>query len=219
MPRDEFPRTVKLTVAIRVGFRCSNPSCDLPTSGPHSDPERWLSLGEAAHISAASSGGPRYDASLDSAQRKDISNAIWLCSNCATLVDADGSRHSKEELLSWKAAAETNARIALEACRQPLHAQHVSPEALQILIAASAHGEIHRLTAAQLTYPVIRAGSCEFFSSDDPLLAAMYAEALDSLVTLGLASRHPLGVLYTLTVQGFKLGSAIAASIRPELKT
>src|SRR5437867_3032243 len=131
MPRDEFRKSVKMTVALRVGFSCSNPACGLPTCGPHSDPEKWLNLGEAAHITAASPGGPRYDAALSPKQRKDISNAIWLCSTCARMVDADESRHTVADLRTWKAAAETNARLALERRRHSLYASNVSPEALQ----------------------------------------------------------------------------------------
>jgi len=215
MPRDEFPKPVKVTVAIRAGLRCSRPGCGDITCGPHSDPERWLSLGEAAHITAASPGGPRYDDSLTSDQRRDIANAIWLCSKCATLVDSDESRHSVAELCAWKLAAETNARVALELNRKPLGAPALSPEALQILIAASAAGQVYRLDGiAQLTYPLIRAGSCDFFSNDDALLGATYAEAFESLLDLDLA-RHVGGQLYALTVRGLKLGRALAESLRP----
>lgn len=215
MQRDEFPKSTKITVAIRAGFRCSRPACGAVTCGPHSDPEKWLSLGEVAHITAASPGGPRYDPSLTPEQRRDISNAIWLCSTCATLIDADESRHSVRELCAWKAAAEANARLALEANRQPARAPSLTPEALQILIAASVHGQIYRLTAAQLTYPVIRAGSSDFFSTEDALIGAMYAEAFESLLAAGLV-RHAGGQLYTLTVQGLGLGRAIAEALRPE---
>ena len=35
MPRpDDFSRGIKLTLAKRVGFKCSNPQCTRPTSGP-----------------------------------------------------------------------------------------------------------------------------------------------------------------------------------------
>lgn len=113
--------------------------------------------------------------------------------------------------------AETNARVALELNRQPLGASTLSPEALQILIAASAGGQIYRFDdIAQLTYPLIRAGFCDFFSNDDALLGATYAEAFESLLDLGLA-RHAGGQLYTLTVRGLKLGRAIAESLRPEV--
>jgi hypothetical protein len=49
-----------------------------------------LILGVAAHITAASPDGPRYDQNLSSEQRKSPDNGIWLCQNCAKLVDNDG---------------------------------------------------------------------------------------------------------------------------------
>jgi hypothetical protein len=214
MGRDEFSKATKMTVALRAGFRCSRPACGAITCGPHSDPERWLSLGEAAHITAAAPGGPRYDPSLTLEQRRDISNAIWLCSTCATLVDADASRHTVVELRTWKDTAEMNARVALEAHRQPSRSPSLTPEALQILIAASVHGQVYRLTAAQLVYPIIRAGSSDFFSADDALLGATYAEAFEFLLDADLV-RHADGQLYTLTVQGLRLGRAAAESLRP----
>ncbi len=32
--RDEFNKTTKEELAYRVGFKCSNPDCRRPTSGP-----------------------------------------------------------------------------------------------------------------------------------------------------------------------------------------
>jgi hypothetical protein len=37
---------------------------------------------------AASRGGPRYDASLTPEDRANATNAIWLCQNCAKLIEA-----------------------------------------------------------------------------------------------------------------------------------
>lgn len=90
--RDDFSEEVKRTITNRVNNRCSNPDCGIPTSGPQLDPAESLNIGVAAHISAASIGGPRYDASLSPQQRKHASNAIWLCQNCAKLVDNDEGR-------------------------------------------------------------------------------------------------------------------------------
>ena len=33
--RDDFTKRIKETLAKRVGFHCSNPSCKIITSGPH----------------------------------------------------------------------------------------------------------------------------------------------------------------------------------------
>jgi hypothetical protein len=66
-------------------------------------------------MSAASSGGPRYDPSLTAEQRRASDNGIWLCQNCAKLADSDVSRYTIKRLRAWKDEAEEVARIQLEA--------------------------------------------------------------------------------------------------------
>ncbi len=82
--RDEFPKPVADTLTKRVGNRCSNPDCRKRTSGPHTEDDKALNVGVAAHITAASPGGPRFDSSLTSDERKGIGNGIWLCQSCAS---------------------------------------------------------------------------------------------------------------------------------------
>jgi hypothetical protein len=55
--RDEFSRDVQRTVAGRAAYICSNLDCRDWTVQPHSDPEKSLTTGEAAHIRAAWSSG------------------------------------------------------------------------------------------------------------------------------------------------------------------
>ena len=62
--RDDFNPEVKDILAKRVGTRCSNPNCRQTTSGPREDPRKVLNIGVAAHITAASTKGPRYDHAL-----------------------------------------------------------------------------------------------------------------------------------------------------------
>jgi len=76
--------------------------------------ESAVNIGVAAHISAAAAGGPRYDTSLSSDERISIRNGIWLCQNCAKLIDNDPERYSSVTLLSWKKGAEEAARAAVE---------------------------------------------------------------------------------------------------------
>ncbi|MBU5676819.1 hypothetical protein KQI88_10350 [Alkaliphilus sp. MSJ-5] len=45
-------------MAKRVAYICSNPGCGKLTSGPHSDSSKASIIGVAAHITAASKGGP-----------------------------------------------------------------------------------------------------------------------------------------------------------------
>jgi hypothetical protein len=111
--RDDFSTTTKDLLAKRVGFRCSNPECQKPTSGPQDDPTKAVNIGVAAHISAASPGGPRYEATLTSEQRCDSSNGIWLCQTCAKLIDNDPVRYDLAVLEGWKRAAERAAVVAL----------------------------------------------------------------------------------------------------------
>ena len=59
-------------------------------------------MGIAAHITAASVGGPRFDDSISSDERKGIDNGIWLCQNCAKLIDNDEKKYTVELLNKWK---------------------------------------------------------------------------------------------------------------------
>lgn len=61
MARDDFTAPTKKRLAGRAGHRCSNPDCQTLTIGPQPGGNGTISLGEAAHITAAAPGGPRYD--------------------------------------------------------------------------------------------------------------------------------------------------------------
>lgn len=115
MSRDDFTLDVKDTLARRVAVRCSNPNCRQPTSGPRSDPTKSVNVGVAAHITAASDGGPRYDLNVSKEDRRSIENAIWLCQICAKLVDNDPLVYTCDLLREWKRLSEEAARLAIEA--------------------------------------------------------------------------------------------------------
>lgn len=89
---------------------------ELPTltSGPTTNPADAANIGVAAHITAASSGGPRFDAHLSSDERQSAENGIWLCQNHAKLVDDDETRYSVDLLREWKRLAEAAALLELE---------------------------------------------------------------------------------------------------------
>lgn len=111
--RDEFSEAVKRSLAQRVGYLCSDPTCRAPTSGPHSEASKAVNLGVAAHITAAASNGPRYDARLTEDQRAAAENGIWLCQNHGKLVDNDEMRFPVALLREWKVQAEDEAASRL----------------------------------------------------------------------------------------------------------
>lgn len=107
--RDDFSAQVKQALQNRVASQCSNPSCRASTAGPQVDAAKALNIGVAAHITAASTDGPRYDAALTTEQRAAPTNGIWLCQNCAKLIDNDPERFSVQVLHAWKTEAEESA--------------------------------------------------------------------------------------------------------------
>jgi hypothetical protein len=112
MSRDDFTQPTIQLLAKRAGFRCSNPDCRRPTSGPGAG-QAAVNLGVAAHITAASRRGPRFDELLPGEARTSADNGIWLCQQCSRLVDADASGHSVATLQEWKAFAEAAALIEM----------------------------------------------------------------------------------------------------------
>lgn len=112
--RDDFNAGTKQLLAQRVAGKCSNPSCGKSTSGANSDPYKSTNVGVAAHICAAAKGGPRYDATMTSDERKSPQNGIWLCQTCAKLIDSDPDFYSKEKLYYWKCLAESRSMAELE---------------------------------------------------------------------------------------------------------
>ena len=124
--RDNFPKSTKDRLGRRVGFRCSNPDCQKLTCGPHTDPDKSVNIGVAAHITAASPGGPRYDASITTEDRASIRNGIWLCQFHAKLIDDDEERYPVDILHEWKRQAEAEVRRQLEGG----HARHTSNHTL-----------------------------------------------------------------------------------------
>jgi len=107
--RDDFSEEMKRTLAARTRNACSNPDCGAPTSGPQDDPFKVLNVGVAAHITAASEGGARYNPEFTSEERRHPDNGIWLCQNCAKLIDNDASQFPERLLRAWKTMAEHRA--------------------------------------------------------------------------------------------------------------
>jgi hypothetical protein len=106
MARDNFSINTTRMLAERVGYLCSNPVCRTHTVGPNQQVDKSTKIGEAAHITAAAQGGPRFDAGLTPVMRSHIENGIWLCSNCSDLIDKDPDTYPTPLLKKWKANAE-----------------------------------------------------------------------------------------------------------------
>jgi hypothetical protein len=114
--RDDFHATTRRALAERVGYHCSNPDCQQPTIGPSDEtPGARSRIGVACHIAAASSGrgARRYDPAMSPEERRSISNGLWLCENCAKLIDTDEVQYSNPVLHEWRTHAEARAREAI----------------------------------------------------------------------------------------------------------
>lgn len=104
--RDEFNEGTKRLLAGRVGWRCAFKGCGVLTVGPQMGKPGVLITGKAAHITAAASGGPRFEPALTPAQRKAPANGMWVCATHADVIDKDELNYSVETLLQWRTLAE-----------------------------------------------------------------------------------------------------------------
>jgi len=128
--RDDFPAGVKQVLAARAGWRCSKPDCRALTVGPADGVSRAVTnIGVAAHVTAASSGGPRFDPDLTGEQRAAVGNGIWLCQTHAKLVDDNPGHYSVEILRAWKRDVEADAFAIL--------GRPISAQALDVLLSVS----------------------------------------------------------------------------------
>lgn len=102
--RDDFPVSVKRKLAERAHYICSNPECKKMTVRAHDDPDKSTITGIAAYISGAKDGTKaiRFDPNQTTAERKSISNGIWLCHDCSDIVDKDEKAYTPILLKQWK---------------------------------------------------------------------------------------------------------------------
>ena len=112
--RDDFSQSVKDLLANRVGWKCSNPNCRKATRGAGAEKANIINIGVAAHITAASKGGPRYDENITVQERKSFENGIWLCQSCSKLIDSDEIRYTVDKLKKCKYNSEQMAVLELE---------------------------------------------------------------------------------------------------------
>ena len=117
--RDNFSKQTVLEIAKGVGFRCSNPDCMRATVAANEAQDDTLTIADAAHICGASQGGPRYDETQTSPQRRAKENGIWLCKVCARLIDLDTAKYTVDVLRKWKRDAQERALREMLAPRLP----------------------------------------------------------------------------------------------------
>lgn len=98
----EFSKLTIETLGRRARFQCSNPDCGINTVGPNSNPDKAITIGEAAHICGARLGSARYDPLMSDITRAAITNGLWLCRNCHGKIDRDETSFSTDLLFLWR---------------------------------------------------------------------------------------------------------------------
>lgn len=104
---NDFPESIRRKLRDRVANLCSNPECRKNTVAANLETiDNRTVIGEAAHICAASSGGPRFNDEMIAKDIKSFKNGIWLCSICHNIIDREPKNYPVEMLKSWKVSAE-----------------------------------------------------------------------------------------------------------------
>jgi hypothetical protein len=101
--RAEFSAATRTIIGERAGYQCSVLNCGRPTLGPGPGQAQVFRTGMAAHIYAASPGGPRGTGGLSAAERSEPENGIWCCYSHGKAIDSDsGNAFSAVALKAWK---------------------------------------------------------------------------------------------------------------------
>lgn len=183
--RDDFPESVKRQLAKRVGYRCSNPDCRQSTSGPSLSTPGAVNMGVAAHITAASPGGARYDVSLTPEQRKSYDNGIWLCRYCGDLVDKDEATYPVDLLRAWKTIAEHRAGMEVHRVQRTVQdetAEH-GPREDRLNAAKQIRSEFHE---------VVRSNRFENLDSSNGVLEISVIPSTNSDIAIDLSATEPI---------------------------
>jgi hypothetical protein len=105
--RDDFLSSTRELLAKRSGYICAYPGCKRMTVAGSEDRKSGLTMtGVAAHITAASKKGPRYDPKMSAEERAGETNGIWTCQIHGKFIDDNPSKCSVDELRRWKAQHE-----------------------------------------------------------------------------------------------------------------
>jgi len=217
MARDDFSKKVKEELGKRVGMICSNPDCRKSTSGPHDCSSKSVNIGVAAHITGASKGGARYDPSLSPEERSSIDNGIWLCQNCAKLVDNDEQRYPVNLLKEWKCDAEERARCALQTqvpgdCDQANAEPELSQNARRMLLCAAMSPDCSVFRRQCGPGYVFKTYNETFNEDLNPRSVAGWNAALQELMDLSyLEDRTGKGFQFHVSLLGFSKADVLLA--------
>ncbi|UGY17950.1 hypothetical protein HAP48_0011260 [Bradyrhizobium septentrionale] len=130
------------------GNQCAFPTCNAPIV------DGSIVLGRICHIAAASSDGPRYDASQADDVRNGFDNLILLCPNHHAVIDADLEAYSVERLQKMKRDHEA---------RSGTRPSDEANEATILLLDQSIHNENQ---SGGLAAHTVNAGSINIYGKD-----------------------------------------------------
>ena len=120
--RDDFSPSTKELIAKRSGYICAYPGCKRFTIAKSKDRSSSLTnTGVAAHITAASASGPRYDSSMNSDERSSENNGVWACQNHGKFIDDNPSKCTVKEVRRLKVQHEEWVFKRVESGRELYH--------------------------------------------------------------------------------------------------
>lgn len=208
--RDEFTEKIKLQIAKRAGWLCSDPSCRRDTIGSNSEGTGEINLGTAAHICAAAPGGPRYDPNQTPAQRSSPDNSIWMCRLHGAAVDAKDSKFTVELLREWKAQAQKDSwrRVLYNDVPHGAAVQTSTEGELRARLRAAAAADLDVFRRSDKWPSTTIALTLEVDGLSDPVSTSALATALTTLDDLILVAPPGMGKTTTL----FQIAEAVLAN-------
>jgi len=162
------------TLTLKRLFALSGNQCAKPNCGTVLMSSDGVLVGEVAHICAESEGGPRWNAKLSEAQRRDFDNLLLLCPTCHTLIDKDPAAYRKSTLRKWKRDREAR----FEAIGDLLQKSYLN----EITDDANTIGSTLPKTLGSYVKFLKKKGQHPFIDGDTPGEIADYVEKLRHLV-------------------------------------
>lgn len=170
--RDPTPATVKRLFGTS-GMTCNYPGCDVPLLDEHGT----VSV-QMAHIAAANEGGPRYDPSMTSDERRGYDNLLLLCPNHHARVDGAPEAYPVERLQEMKASAAQGQQP------DPAKAWLIA----QVVVAGSGNVVSVGQTGGQTAHTIINEGLQARDISDEAARAMITDLAPHASTSVGFAS-------------------------------